>query len=82
MAPPSWYPCWISLENYGLLAPGISALAPDFASLRNTASADAMAALYRLNIGPTGYNDDFQGFDMLMLASGLIGLAGCRKTRT
>jgi hypothetical protein len=53
-------------EAYGLLD-GINALSSDFDSLRSTAPANAMAALYRLDTGPTGYGYNFQDFDVLLL---------------
>lgn len=52
-------------EAYGLLD-GINALSADFDSLRDAAPANAMAALYRLHTGPTGYGYDYKGFDMLL----------------
>jgi len=55
-------------EAYGLLD-GIDALSADFDSLRSAAPANAMAALYRLDTGPAGYEYDFQGFDMLLLVN-------------
>ncbi len=60
-------------EAYGLLD-GINALSADFDSLRDAAPANAMAALYRLNTGPTGYGDDYKGFDMLLYINLINGL--------
>jgi len=52
-------------ELYGLLA-GIDAQVIDFQPLRDQAPANALAALYRMDVGPAGYADDFLGFDMLL----------------
>jgi len=49
------------------LLDGIDAQATDFESLFAAASPETIAALYRLDAGPTGYDDDFIGFDMLLL---------------
>ena len=53
-------------EVFGLLD-GLDATVSDFAGLRGVAPADAIGALLRLDVGPTGYGFDFTGFDMLLM---------------
>ncbi len=52
-------------ELFGRL--GLDANAADFAAVRGGAPADAVAALFRMDIGPAGFADDFLGFDMLLM---------------
>ncbi|MGE0385435.1 MAG: hypothetical protein AB7Q97_11935 [Gammaproteobacteria bacterium] len=52
-------------ELYGLLS-GIDALVPDFDAVRAAAPDDAGFVLYRMDLGPAGYSDDYTGFDMLL----------------
>jgi len=52
-------------ELFGLLE-GIDAQAADFQAVRDQAPGNAVAALYRGDVGPTGYADDFEDFDMLV----------------
>lgn len=53
-------------EIFGKLD-GIDATAVDFAALRAAAPGNALAAVLRLDVGPTGYSDDYRGYDMLLL---------------
>lgn len=53
-------------ELFGLLDQALLDPA-DFAALRSAAPGDARAAVYRLDLGVTGYADDFTGFDLLLL---------------
>lgn len=55
-------------EGFGYLST-LSALSADFTTLRVGAPMDAIAALMRLDVGPTGYGDDYTGFDMLLLVN-------------
>lgn len=55
-------------ETFGLLA-GIDASTLDFASLRAAAPAGALVALWRTDVGPTGYADDYRGHDMLLFVN-------------
>jgi len=50
----------------GLLG-SVSSMASEFDTLRLAAPADAVAALMRLDVGPTGYAEDYTGFDALLL---------------
>jgi hypothetical protein len=52
-------------DIYGLLS-GVTASSPDFSSVLAGAPSDAVGALYRGDIGPSGYSDDFTGFDILL----------------
>jgi len=52
-------------ERYGLLS-GLDAMAADFAAVRAGAPSNAVAGLFRMDLGPTGYADDYAGFDMLI----------------
>ncbi len=52
-------------EMFGLLNSGLDADSSDFASALAGAPGNAIAALVRLDLGPTGYADDFVGFDFL-----------------
>lgn len=62
-------------DMFGLLA-GIDANATDFDAIRAGAPGNARAALARFDLGPTGYSDDYIGFDMLLfinlLPTGLL----------
>lgn len=53
-------------ELFGRLD-GLDATAGEFAGLYSAAPADAVAALMRLDMGPTSYAFDFTGFDMLLM---------------
>ena len=53
-------------ELFGLLD-GLDANAADFAEVRGSAPADAVAAIMRFDLGPVGHADDFTGFDLLVL---------------
>jgi hypothetical protein len=53
-------------EAFGLLN-GITAQSPEFDSVRNGAPVGASVAILRRHLGPTGYADDYVGFDMLLL---------------
>jgi len=52
----------------------VSAMAYEFDALRSAAPTDSVAALMRLDVGPTGYADDYTGFDTLLLLN-LTGTA-------
>ena len=58
-------------ELFGLLA-GIDANSPEILGLLGAIPSDAVGALLRLDLGPTGYGDDYAGFDMLLLVN-LLG---------
>jgi len=65
-------------EVYGLLD-GLDAQAADFDALRAGAPDDALAAVLRLDVGPTGYDDDFADYDMLLFLNlGDTGLSDPR----
>ena len=51
-------------ELYGLLT--LDSLATDFDAVRAAAPSNARAALLRMDLGPTGFDDDYAGFDMLL----------------
>jgi hypothetical protein len=53
-------------EAFGLLD-GLLATSPEFDALRAEAPVCTDGVLLRLDTGPSGYNDDFEGFDVLLL---------------
>ena len=56
-------------ELFGLLDQGLSGFGLDFEALRAEAPSGTNVALSRMDVGPAGYDDDFDGFDMLLLAN-------------
>jgi hypothetical protein len=60
---------------FGMLD-GVGAMDAFFASLRASAPTRAAEALYRVAIGPTGYDESFTGYDTLLL----INLTGQQLT--
>ena len=52
-------------ELFGLLA-GIDASSPEIQGLLGTIPNNAVGALLRLDVGPSGYADNYSGFDMLL----------------
>jgi hypothetical protein len=52
--------------GFGLLA-GVSATNSFFANVTVNAPKNAIAAIYRVQLGPTGYNEDFTGYDAVFL---------------
>jgi len=53
-------------EIFGELE-GIDAGADEFTMVRDGAPGDALAALLRLDVGPSGYADDFVEYDILLM---------------
>ena len=53
-------------EVAGLLA-GIDALADDFQAIRELADDEALAVFYRPEDGVAGYDDDYVGYDLVLL---------------
>ncbi|MBK1671466.1 hypothetical protein CKO28_26055, partial [Rhodovibrio sodomensis] len=53
-------------DMFGLLD-GIDANNPAFAALFGSAPSSAVGALLRVDVGPIGYDDDYFGFDMLLM---------------
>jgi hypothetical protein len=53
-------------DLFGLLD-GIEATNPAFAALFGAAPTSAVGALLRVDVGPIGYDDDYFGFDMLLM---------------
>ena len=53
-------------EGYGLLD-GINANSVDFNAIRASAPGNALGALARFDLGPSGFSDNYLGFDMLLL---------------
>jgi len=53
-------------EIFGKLE-GIDASDAEFMEVRDGAPGDALAALLRLDVGPSGYADDFVGYDVLLM---------------
>lgn len=60
-------------EIYGPLD-GVTAWSPDLASVISGAPPGAVGALYRMDVGPSGYNEDFGGFDVLLYIN--LGVRG------
>lgn len=44
---------------------GLTTSAPDFNAVLYSAPSDAVGALYRMDMGPVGYSDEYTGFDIL-----------------
>ena len=59
-------------DMFGLLGNGVTANAADFTGVLSGAPGNAMAALYRMDIGPAGYGDDYVGYDMLVFINLLV----------
>lgn len=55
-------------EGYGMLV-DVDAYDTEFDSARIAAPADSSAAILRLDFGPSDYDDDFPGFDMIVFVN-------------